>query len=177
MTRKTELLRHCERSADLGTARWDPPVLRPESPLARADRNLVELLQELRVVQTGVQIIFAFLLGVAFTNRFPELTPFQRGAYVVTLLLTVAATVVLATPVALHRGLFHRGLKPRIVALSTRFAQAGLVLLALALNGSVFLLMDIVLGLEPAIVITTVTTAIFAVLWFALPWTLRRPRR
>ncbi|MFF2383314.1 DUF6328 family protein [Streptomyces sp. NPDC058108] len=177
MTRKAELLRHRERSADLGTARWDPPVLLPESPLARADRNLVELLQELRVVQTGVQIIFAFLLGVAFTNRFPELTPFQRGAYLVTLLLTVAATVVLATPVALHRGLFHRGLKPRIVALSTRFAQAGLVLLALALNGSVFLLMDIVLGLEPAIVITTVTTAIFAVLWFVLPWTLRRPRR
>ncbi|MFF0133721.1 DUF6328 family protein [Streptomyces mirabilis] len=152
----------------------NPPMTRHESPEERADRNLVELLQELRVVQTGVQIVFAFLLGVAFTSRFPQLSDFQRGTYVVTLLLTVVSSAVLATPVALHRGLFHRGVKPRIVALSARFAQIGLVLLALALNGAVLLLMDVVLGLAAAIATTVVTTAMFATLWFLLPWALRR---
>ncbi|MFJ2722789.1 DUF6328 family protein [Streptomyces sp. NPDC087437] len=147
---------------------------RYETPEERADRNLVELLQELRVVQTGVQILFAFLLGLAFTSRFPQLNAFQRDTYVVTLLLTVVTSAVLATPVALHRGLFHRGVKPRIVALSARQAQFGLVLLALALNGAVLLLMDVVLGRTAAIFITTVTTAIFAGLWFLLPWRVRR---
>ncbi|MFE4995493.1 DUF6328 family protein [Streptomyces mirabilis] len=151
-----------------------PPVTRHETPEERADRNLVELLQELRVVQTGVQIVFAFLLGVAFTSRFPQLSDFQRGTYIVTLLLTVVSSAVLATPVALHRGLFHRGVKPRIVALSDRFAQIGLVFLALALNGAVLLLMDVVLGLAAAIATTVVTTAMFAALWFLLPWALRR---
>ncbi|MFB7115248.1 DUF6328 family protein [Streptomyces sp. NPDC056291] len=151
-----------------------PPAPRSETPEERADRNLVELLQELRVVQTGVQILFAFLLGLAFTSRFPQLDAFQRTTYVVTLLLTVVTSAVLATPVALHRALFHRGVKPRIVALSARHAQIGLTLLTLALNGAVLLLMDVVLGRTTAIVITTVTTAIFASLWFLLPWTVRR---
>lgn len=146
---------------------------RQETPQERADRNLVELLQELRVVQTGVQIVFAFLLGMAFTNRFPQLTTFQRNTYVVTLLLIVVASAVLSTPVALHRGLFHRGAKPRIVALSARLAQIGLVVLALALNGAVLLLMDVVLGRAAAIAITAVTTVMFACLWFLLPWAVR----
>ncbi|KPI17184.1 hypothetical protein OK006_10566 [Actinobacteria bacterium OK006] len=152
----------------------NPPMTRHETPEERADRNLVELLQELRVVQTGVQIVFAFLLGVAFTSRFPQLNNFQRGTYVVTLLLTVVSSAVLATPVALHRGLFQRGVKPRIVALSALFAQIGLVFLALALNGAVLLLMDVVLGLSAAITTAVVTTAMFAALWFLLPWALRR---
>ncbi|MFJ2112555.1 MULTISPECIES: DUF6328 family protein [unclassified Streptomyces] len=108
-----------------------------ETPAERADRNLIELLQELRVVRTGVQIVFAFLLGVAFTSRFPYLDTFERTTYVVTLLLTVVSSAILATPVALHRALFHRGAKIRIVALSARLAEAGLVFLALALNGAV----------------------------------------
>ncbi|MGW2649959.1 DUF6328 family protein [Streptomyces sp. NPDC001393] len=151
-----------------------PRAPRYETPEERADRNLAELLQELRVVQTGVQILFAFLLGMAFTSRFPQLETFQRDTDVVTLLLTVVTSAVLATPVALHRGLFHRGVKPRIVALSARHAQVGLVLLALALNGAVLLLMDVVLGATAATVITTVTTALFAGLWFLLPWAVRR---
>ncbi|MGW1810435.1 DUF6328 family protein [Streptomyces sp. NPDC002078] len=151
-----------------------PETARHETPEERADRNLAELLQELRVVQTGVQILFAFLLGLAFTSRFPQLDAFQRDTYVVTLLLTVVTSAVLATPVALHRGLFHRGVKPRIVALSARHAQIGLVLLALALNAAVLLLMDVVLGGTAAVFITTVTTAIFIGLWFLLPWAVRR---
>ncbi|MEV0186829.1 DUF6328 family protein [Streptomyces sp. NPDC050625] len=151
-----------------------PPMPRRETPQERADRNLLELLQELRVVQTGVQILFAFLLGLAFTSRFPRLDALERGTFVVTLLLTVITSAILATPVALHRGLFHRGAKPRIVALSARLAQIGLIFLALALNGAVLLLMEVVLGLTAAVVITAATTAMFAGLWFLLPWALRR---
>ncbi|MCX5209956.1 DUF6328 family protein [Kitasatospora sp. NBC_00240] len=151
-----------------------PDVERHETPDERADRNLVELLQELRVVQTGVQIVFAFLLGLAFTSRFPQLDDFQTGVYVTTLLLTVVASAVLATPVALHRGLFHRGAKRRIVALSSRLAEAGLLFLALALSGAVLLITDVVLGSVPAAVITALTGLMFAGLWFVLPWTQRQ---
>ncbi|MFE7467083.1 DUF6328 family protein [Streptomyces sp. NPDC057499] len=147
-----------------------------ETPAERADRNLVELLQELRVVQTGVQIVFAFLLGVAFTSRFPDLDTFERTTYVVTLLLTVVSSAVLATPVALHRGLFHQGVKTRIVALSARLAEAGLVFLALALNGAVLLLMTVVLGRAAAVAITAATLVMFTGLWFVLPRALLRPR-
>ncbi|MFF2651863.1 DUF6328 family protein [Streptomyces sp. NPDC058045] len=146
-----------------------------ETPAERADRNLGELLQELRVVQTGVQIVFAFLLGVAFTARFPRLDTFERTTYVVTLLLTVIASAVLATPVALHRGLFHRGAKIRIVALSARLAEFGLVFLALALNGAVLLLMTVVLGWIAGVTVTALTLALFTGLWFVLPRALRRP--
>jgi hypothetical protein len=81
---------------------------------------------------------------------------------------------VLATPVALHRGLFHRGAKRRIVDLSARLTEFGLAVLALALNGAVLLLLDVVLGRAPALAITVVTTLMFAALWFVLPWSLRR---
>ncbi|MFE0459824.1 DUF6328 family protein [Kitasatospora sp. NPDC058965] len=150
-----------------------PEAPRYESPAQRADRNLVELLQELRVIQTGVQIVFAFLLGLAFTSRFPELDDFQRGTYIVTLLLTVLASAVLATPVAIHRALFHRGYKRRIVKVSSRLAVIGLVILAVALNGAVLLVTDVVLSTTAAVAITATTTALFAGLWFVLPWTLR----
>lgn len=148
-------------------------LVRHETPEERADRNLVELLQELRVIQTGVQIVFAFLLGVAFTSRFPELDDFQRDTYITTLLLTVLASAVLATPVAVHRALFHRGYKRRIVRVSSRLAVIGLVILAVALNGAVLLVTDVVLGHWPAVAVTAVTSAVFAVLWFVLPWTLQ----
>jgi hypothetical protein len=152
-----------------------PPLPeRHETPDERADRNLVELLQELRVVQTGVQILFAFLLGVAFTPRFAQLHNTQQDVYVATLLLTVVSLAVLATPVALHRGLFHRGAKRRIVTLSTRLTQIGLAFLALALNGAVLLLMDVVLGRAAAIGITAASALMFGGLWFVLPWVLRR---
>ncbi|MER8088432.1 DUF6328 family protein [Streptomyces sp. NPDC058316] len=152
-----------------------PSPLGRETPAERADRNLVELLQELRVVQTGVQIVFAFLLGVAFTSQFPHLDAFERTTYVVTLLLTVVSSAVLATPVALHRGLFHRGAKVRIVALSAQLAEIGLVFLALALNGAVLLLMDVVLGRIAAVTVTAATLVMFTGLWFVLPRALRRP--
>ncbi|MFJ2780858.1 DUF6328 family protein [Kitasatospora sp. NPDC087315] len=152
----------------------EPAWTRPETPEQRADRNLVELLQELRVVQTGVQILFAFLLGMAFTERFGTLDNTQQTLYVATFLLTVVSAAVLSTPVALHRALFHRGAKRRIVELSARFTEIGLAFLALALNAAVLLLMDVVLNRTAAAVIAGATTVLFAVLWFALPWGLRQ---
>jgi O-antigen/teichoic acid export membrane protein len=152
-----------------------PQPDRHETPDERADRNLIELLQELRVLQTGVQIVFAFLLGVAFTPRFAQLGDVQQDLYVGTLLLTVIAVALFATPVAIHRGLFHRGAKRRIVAVSTRLAEVGLLFLALALNGAVLLLMDVVLGWPAAIAIACATAVVFAGLWFALSRWLRRP--
>ncbi|MFF0413553.1 DUF6328 family protein [Kitasatospora sp. NPDC004745] len=146
-----------------------------ESPAVRADRRLVELMQELRVLQTGVQIVFAFMLGVAFTPRFVELTDAQQDIYVTTLLLAVIASAVLATPVALHRGLFHHPGKARIVRISAHIAQLGLLLLACALTGAVLLVLDVVLGTAVAVAMACVVALIFAGLWFVLPWAVGRP--
>ncbi|GGV22882.1 hypothetical protein GCM10010245_38360 [Streptomyces spectabilis] len=110
---------------------------RDETALERADRNDRELLQELRVIQTRVQILFAFPLTPAFTPRFPELDPAQRATYLTTLLLAVLAAALFATPAALHRTLFQREAEPEIVSASSRVAGAGLSILMLALTGSV----------------------------------------
>ncbi|MEU8926180.1 DUF6328 family protein [Kitasatospora sp. NPDC048545] len=151
-----------------------PPPPGWENPAVRADRRLVEMLQELRVLQTGVQIVFAFLLGIAFTPRFAELTDDQQDIYIATLLLTVVAAAVLATPVALHRALYRHPGKARIVDVSARIAQGGLLLLASALTGAVLLVLDVVLGTALAVPIACVIALIFAALWFVLPWAVRR---
>lgn len=91
-------------TAPAADAASDAAYARHETALERDDRNFVELLQELRVTQTGVQILFAFLLTLAFTQRFTELDSLQRGTYVTTLLLSVAAAVLLTAPAAVHRG-------------------------------------------------------------------------
>jgi hypothetical protein len=147
---------------------------RDETPEERADRNLAELLQELRVLQTGVQIIFAFLLGVAFTPRFSQITDAQQDVYLAALLTAVTSVAVLATPVALHRGLFRCRQKERIVTLSAQFAKVGLLLLAVALDCAVFLIVDVVRGHVAAGILTGAVAVMFFVLWFAFPWGLRR---
>jgi hypothetical protein len=94
---------------------------RPEGPLQRADRNMSELLQELRVAQTGVQILFAFLLALSFQPRFADVDEFQRWTYVVTLLLSVVTAGLLVAPAAVHRVTFRRGVKIEIVLLGLWF--------------------------------------------------------
>ncbi|BAJ28824.1 MULTISPECIES: DUF6328 family protein [Kitasatospora] len=145
-----------------------------ESPQARANRRLVEMLQELRVLQTGVQIVFAFLLGVAFTPGFAGLGAGEQDLYVAVLLLTVLAAAVLATPVALHRALLHHPERPRILRVSARIAQIGLVLLAAALSGAVLLVLTVVLGAAVALPLTGAVALAFTGLWFVLPWAVRR---
>ncbi|MGW6402143.1 DUF6328 family protein [Streptomyces sp. NPDC055134] len=147
---------------------------RHETPLERADRNFGELLQELRVTQTGVQILFAFLLTLAFTPRFPALDGVQRATYIATLLLAALAAALFTAPAALHRTLFGRGAKPQIVQISSRLAAAGLGVLMLALAGSVLLVVDVTAGRAAGIAAGAGTFAVCAVLWGVLPRLVRR---
>ncbi|MFH8793275.1 DUF6328 family protein [Streptomyces sp. NPDC017941] len=147
---------------------------RNETPQERADRNFGELLQELRVTQTGVQILFAFLLTLAFTPRFPSLDSVQRATYVTTLLLAVLAAALFTAPAALHRGLFQRGAKPLIVRVSSRLAAAGLAVLVLALTGSVLLVVDVAASRTGALVSAACTLLACGGLWWVLPWAVAR---
>src|SRR3954467_9353285 len=97
-----------------------------ESEKARWDRNFADLLQELRVAQTGVQILFAFLLTLPFSNGFPKTTSFQKDLYIVALLAAGAATAMIIGPVAFHRALFRQGRKPELVRYAHRMATGGL---------------------------------------------------
>jgi len=154
--------------------RNDGSPARDESAEERADRNLVELLQELRVLQTGIQILFAFLLTIPFTVRFTQLSTTQRDIYVATFLTSLASLAVLVAPAAIHRGLFRRSMKERIVIISARCARFGILLLAVALDCALFLIIDVVLGRLAAFVTTGCAALMFFVLWFLLPWLLRR---
>src|SRR3954463_12232297 len=119
--------------ADGERAAEAPERLRDETDTERLDRNLIELLQEVRVVQTGVQVLFAFLLTVPFSSRFDDITRFQRGAYFAALVGTTAASVLLIAPTSVHRILFRMGQKEYMVDLSNRLAIGGLLSLAVAM--------------------------------------------
>jgi hypothetical protein len=147
-----------------------------ETAREREELTLAELQRELRAIQTGVQILFAFLLGLAFTGRFRNLDGFEVGTYVSTLLLTVLTTALIATPLALHRRMGHGGSSPRIIPIAAYLAETGMGMLALALCGAVLLVTDVVLGLAPALWITGATASVFVVLWFLLPRAVRPSR-
>jgi len=142
---------------------------RGESEQERVDRNLLELLQELRVAQTGVQILFAFLLTLPFTQRFTKVSAFQKDVYFVTLLLAAASTAFIIAPVAHHRILFRRHDKAHLVEVSNRFAIAGLVCLALAMTGAILLITDVLFHDAVVVATTAATAAIFGVIWFVEP--------
>ena len=141
------------------------------------DRNLNELLQELRVAFTGVQIMFAFLLGLAFTQRFGELDGFGITVYTVALLTTASATMVLLAPVSFHRIVFRRGQKAALVAVADRMLSVGIALLVPAIASSVLLVVDVVLGRWQAVVGCTFTALVGLVTWYALPIAIRRAGR
>lgn len=146
---------------------------RRETEAERLDRNYNELLQELRVSQTGVQILFAFLLTLAFTQRFPETTTFQRAVYVVTLLLAAGAAALLIAPVAIHRVVFRRQQKDDLVTAASRLAGGGLALLLLAMVGSVLLIVDVVYGRTEAVVLAALIGAWCVGFWYVLPLVIR----
>jgi hypothetical protein len=149
-------------------AEWNKKA-RGESEAERIDRNFNDLLQELRVSQAGVQILFAFLLTLAFSQRFEDITTFQRNVYIVTLLCTAAATALIIGPVSYHRLVFRRRLKPTLVNASNRMAIGGLAFLFLAMVGSVLLITDVVLGGGIVGWITAGTAAWFLIFWYAIP--------
>jgi hypothetical protein len=142
---------------------------RPETELQRWDRNFTELLQELRVAQTGVQILFGFLLTVPFSNRFAQATDLQIGVYICTMLACAVAAALLIAPVSLHRQVFRRGLKAELVRRSDQLAQAGLLALVVAMSGVVFLIVDVLVGLLAACLLTAAVACVYVLLWYLLP--------
>jgi hypothetical protein len=142
---------------------------RGETPLQRADRAYGEILQEVRVAQMGVQILFAFLLALAFQARFASITHFQRDVYAVTLLLCAAATALLIAPAAFHRLVYRKHLKLHLVQAASRLALSGLALLMLSLVSAVLLISDVVFGTGPAIVMAAGTLGWFLAWWLVLP--------
>jgi hypothetical protein len=142
---------------------------RGEGPMQRADRNFHELLQELRVTQTGVQILFAFLLGLSFTPRFATISEFQCDVYVVTLVASAITTALLIAPVAAHRLQFQRGRKVALVLLVHRCVLAGLAWLLVTMTGAMLLVLDVVVGTPAAVSVSAVVAGCFVVLWFVLP--------
>jgi hypothetical protein len=138
------------------------------------DRNVAELLQELRVAFTGVQILFAFLLSLAFTQRFQELDGFDLGVYTTALMTTALATMVLIAPVSFHRLVFRRRQKAALVVVADRLLLVGLALLIPAISSSVLLILDVALGRWPAIVGSSLTALVGLLTWYALPLAIRR---
>jgi hypothetical protein len=150
---------------------------RSETALERCDRNLVELLQEVRVVQTGVQVLFAFLLTVPLAARFTALTAFERGTYFATLLVTGAAAVLLIAPTAYHRIIFRLGDKEHLVQVANRFTLAGLFCVALSMVGALLLVTDLLFSGVAAVATTAMAAFACLVLWCLVPLRRRRALR
>ncbi len=146
---------------------------RNEQEWERLDRNLDELLQELRIALPGVQVLFAFLLAVPFQRRFSEVTDFQQSLYFVTLLLAALSMFLLMAPTAFHRITFRRQQKEWIVRLSNRMSIAGLAALSLAVTGAVALITDFLYSSTATIVVATGAALVALTCWFLLPLKIR----
>ena len=142
---------------------------RRETDTERLDRNFNELLQELRVSQTGVQILFAFLLTLPFTQRFSEVTEFQKDVYFVTLLFAALASILFIGPVSWHRVLFRRQEKGEVVFAANWMAIGGLGCLAMAIVGVILFVSDFLFSATAAVVASGCIGAMIVVLWYALP--------
>jgi hypothetical protein len=174
-----------EDGTTTGRSGW-PPGARPdvvvartydragESPAERLDRNWNELLQELRVAQTGTQILFAFLLGIAFTGSFQQADNFTHAVYSVTLVLAGLATGLLIAPVAVHRQVFRKGLKRELVSTASRLASGGLFLLMLTVAGGLLVALDVVMPRAWAVATVVGVLVWFATFWYGLPVLVRR---
>ena len=139
-----------------------------ESESERLNRELDQLLGELRVAMPGVQVLFAFLLAVPFQQRFGQATDFQRDVYFVTLLASAAASALFVAPTAYHRLMFRERDKPKLVSISSKLALGGLACLALAMNGAVLLVTDVLFSRTTAVVTVIATGTLFVALWFVL---------
>jgi hypothetical protein len=140
-----------------------------EDQQERTSRELIELLQELRIVIPGVQVLFAFLLTVPFSQGFPRLDALQRGVFFATLLCTAVATALLIAPSSHHRVLFRQGVREQRLKLGNLLAILGLVFLVPAMVGVVFVITDLIFGLTAAVIVTLLMALSFSLLWFALP--------
>jgi amino acid transporter len=136
---------------------------------SRLDRELIELLNELRVTLPGVQVLFAFLLTVPFANRFEQVTELQKSVYFVALLATAAGSAFLIAPTPYHRIRFRDRDKEALLRVSNVFALVGTAFLAIGITSAVFLVTDFIFNTEAALAVTVVVGAMVALLWYALP--------
>jgi Family of unknown function (DUF6328) len=142
---------------------------RHETPDERYDRNMSELLQELRVALPGVQVLFAFLLTVPFAQRFGQVNEFQTHTYFFTLLCSAVASAFFIAPTAYHRLNFRQRDKKHIVAMSSRFTVMGLTALALAMIGAVVLVTDLIFRSDTVWITGVGVAVLFVALWFVMP--------
>jgi hypothetical protein len=140
-----------------------------ETPKERADRELIELLNELRIVLPGVTVLFGFLLAVPFAKGWPNVTPFERDVFLVAFLATGVSVAFLTAPSSYHRLRFRTGNKEHLVRYGSRLAVAGIAAFAVALEAVVLLVFDFVVGRGAAIAATVSFTVFVAVLWYGLP--------
>ena len=147
---------------------------RDETRAERLDRNWSNLLQELRVAQTGVQVLTAFLLTLPFQSKFEELGDGERALYLATVCSSVLSAVLLIAPVGMHRLLFRRHQLGDLVDMAHRFAIAGLLLMGLALAGAVALVFALVLGPLAAWIAGATVAVVSTVCWVVLPMSMRR---
>lgn len=152
---------------------------RAETPTQRLDRNWAHLLQELRVLQTGVQVLTGFLMILPFQPAFGSLSDGMRAVYLMTAAAAVCGAIVLMAPVAWHRLLFRRRRLSTLVWAAHRYTMAGLVLLGLAIGGVCTLMVDLVVGPVAAAFAGALTVVLFLVVWLAAPmrrrWTVSEP--
>jgi hypothetical protein len=140
-----------------------------ESRRERVNRELIELLNELRVALPGVQVLFAFLLAVPFSNGYKRITDFQKNVFFVTLMLTAASTACFIVPTATHRLNFRQRDKEWILLISNKFSIAGIALLALAMTSVVVLVADVLYSRTAALVTGSLALLVFGGLWFVVP--------
>ena len=141
-----------------------------ESDQRRLARNVNELLQELRVAQAGVQILFGFLLSIAFTEKYAATGLYIRVTHLVTVLCAAIAVAFLTAPAAWHRVMFRKGRREDVVESGNTFALIGLAFLAIAMTGTVLLLAEVIIGGWPSMVVGGLAFIIFAGLWFVWPF-------
>jgi len=154
-----------------------PPVRADEDPKARLDRELIELLTELRVALPGVQVLFAFLLTLPFTQGFDKLSGPQRNVYFATFLCTALAVALLIAPSSYHRLRFRHHDKERMLQIANRLLITGMVFVAFAVTGVVYLITDLLFGVQWAAIATAGVAGWFAWFWYGLPLTRVDPKR
>jgi Family of unknown function (DUF6328) len=152
----------------------NPAAGRDETELERNDRNMVELLQEVRVVQTGVQILFGFLLTIAFQPKFEKLSSFQKADYFGTLVAAATTLIMLTAPTAWHRILFRQGDKEHLVEIANRFTVIALAAMGFTMVGVVMLLSDIAFSPAVTFFITAAAVIACSILWYLMPLARRR---
>jgi hypothetical protein len=158
------------REEDVGAGRANDPGPQPgESPKERVDRELVELLNELRVALSGTTVLFAFLLTLPFSQLFRDLTKLQEGVYFGTFLAAAITTALLMAPTSYHRLRFREGDKERMLFVANKLAIAGIGTLTLTVGGSVFLVSDLLHGSRIAALIAGAVTIFVIVWWFVVP--------